>query len=118
MFPIVQTPNEGNTGAGHPNPGTADGQVDNSEQGSTPAVSHSPGSGGTPLHCCGQLSCCPQGVKTAASIHVCVCRVVFLGLYSVLYCLWSRLLELNILASPGTCRVSPLILPYSLKKPF
>ena len=50
--------------AGHSNPSTADGQVDRSQQGSTPAVSHPPGSGGTPLHCCGHPSFCPQGLRT------------------------------------------------------
>ena len=85
-----------NIGAGHSNPGTADGQVDNSQPGSTPAVSHSPGSGGTPLHCCGQPSFCPQGARTASSTSV-----------SVLHRPWSRLHEPDILALPGNSEVCP-----------
>ena len=90
-------------GAGHSNSGAADGPVGNSQPSSTPAVDHSPGSRGTPLHCRGHPSFCPQGtVHCITDQRLCVvfplcalislyCAHILLHYASIPLCAYIRL---------------------------
>lgn len=78
--------------AGHSNPGAADGPMGNSQPSSTPAVDHSPGPGGTPLHCRGHPCFCPQGTINSTTDQRPMCCTSLYLPFTFILCIYPLIL--------------------------